>query len=197
MTEEAVQEAYDARYSTESPDLEYNASHILVETEEEALALIEELDGGADFAELAREHSTGPSGPNGGSLFPGTNALFPTRMPGLVIGSAPFQFALRGARPNQPTIFRIAFPGGPGGGGGLCDLTRRIIASPFDIPDFTSASGGASVTIPIPCDPQLIGELFYGQWITVNPGIPLSCPFPGLSGLEIAASTVVQYEIGG
>ena len=34
----------------------------------EAEALIAELDGGADFAELAREKSTGPSGPNGGSL---------------------------------------------------------------------------------------------------------------------------------
>ena len=47
---------------------EYNASHILVETEEEAQALVTELEGGADFAELAREKSTGPSGPNGGEL---------------------------------------------------------------------------------------------------------------------------------
>jgi len=48
--------------------VEFNASHILVETEEEAQALIEALDGGADFAELAQEKSTGPSGPNGGQL---------------------------------------------------------------------------------------------------------------------------------
>ncbi len=33
-----------------------------------AFALVAELEGGADFAELAREHSTGPSGPNGGQL---------------------------------------------------------------------------------------------------------------------------------
>jgi len=40
----------------------------VVETEEEAQSLVEELNGGADFAELAKEHSTGPSGPNGGEL---------------------------------------------------------------------------------------------------------------------------------
>ena len=44
------------------------ASHILVETEEEAKAIIDQLKDGADFAELAREKSTGPSGPSGGSL---------------------------------------------------------------------------------------------------------------------------------
>ena len=40
----------------------------LVETEEDAQALIEELEGGADFAELAMQNSTGPSGPSGGEL---------------------------------------------------------------------------------------------------------------------------------
>ncbi|MDJ0710125.1 MAG: peptidylprolyl isomerase [Woeseiaceae bacterium] len=47
---------------------EYKARHILVETEEAAVALIAELDGGADFVELAKEKSTGPSGPSGGDL---------------------------------------------------------------------------------------------------------------------------------
>lgn len=47
---------------------EYKASHILVETEAEAAILIEQLDAGADFAALAREFSTGPTGPNGGDL---------------------------------------------------------------------------------------------------------------------------------
>ncbi|MES9970746.1 MAG: peptidylprolyl isomerase [Candidatus Thiodiazotropha sp.] len=36
--------------------------------QQEASALIEKLDGGADFAELAKEHSTGPTGKNGGDL---------------------------------------------------------------------------------------------------------------------------------
>lgn len=65
---EELQAEYDAQYGNVEPVTEYNASHILVETEEEAQALIEELEGGADFAALAQEHSTGPSGPNGGQL---------------------------------------------------------------------------------------------------------------------------------
>jgi len=68
VTEEALQEAYNARFADAEPELEYNANHILVETEEEALALITELEGGADFETLAKEKSTGPSGPNGGAL---------------------------------------------------------------------------------------------------------------------------------
>lgn len=68
VTEEDVQAEYDAQYGDAAPATEYNASHILVETEEEAQSLIEELEGGADFAELAQEYSTGPSGPNGGQL---------------------------------------------------------------------------------------------------------------------------------
>lgn len=68
VTDEAVQNAYDTAYGDAEPATEYNAAHILVETEEEAQSLIEELEGGADFAELARENSTGPSGPSGGAL---------------------------------------------------------------------------------------------------------------------------------
>lgn len=69
VTEEALQQAYEARFADADPVTEYNASHILVETEEEALALVEEARAeGADFAALAQENSTGPSGPSGGSL---------------------------------------------------------------------------------------------------------------------------------
>lgn len=68
MTDEALQEAYNRLYGDVDPETEYNASHILVETEEEAAALVTELEGGADFAELAKEKSTGPSGPRGGEL---------------------------------------------------------------------------------------------------------------------------------
>jgi peptidyl-prolyl cis-trans isomerase C len=66
--EAKIKAAYDAEYANAEPTQEWNASHILVETEEEAAALIEELGAGADFAELAREKSTGPSGPNEGEL---------------------------------------------------------------------------------------------------------------------------------
>jgi peptidyl-prolyl cis-trans isomerase C len=68
VTEEALQEAYDARFANAEPKTEYNAAHILVETEEAAQAIKEEIAGGADFAEVAKEKSTGPSGPNGGDL---------------------------------------------------------------------------------------------------------------------------------
>jgi peptidyl-prolyl cis-trans isomerase C len=68
VSDEDLQAAYDAKYADFQPQDEFNASHILVETREEAEAVIEELEGGADFAELAKDKSTGPSGPNGGSL---------------------------------------------------------------------------------------------------------------------------------
>lgn len=44
------------------------ARHILVDTEEEANAIYNDLTAGADFATTAQEKSTGPSGPNGGNL---------------------------------------------------------------------------------------------------------------------------------
>ncbi|WP_170771443.1 peptidylprolyl isomerase [Ruegeria lacuscaerulensis] len=68
LTDEAIQAAYDAQYADFQGADEYNASHILVETEEEANEIKAQLDDGADFAQLAREKSTGPSGPNGGEL---------------------------------------------------------------------------------------------------------------------------------
>jgi len=63
-----LQAAYDARFEGVQQGMEFNASHILVETEEEAVAVKTLLDGGADFAASARTNSTGPSGPSGGEL---------------------------------------------------------------------------------------------------------------------------------
>jgi len=67
-SDEALQQAYQSEYGGATDETEYRASHILVETEEEAQALVEEIAGGANFAALAQEHSTGPSGPSGGEL---------------------------------------------------------------------------------------------------------------------------------
>lgn len=68
VTDADLQAAYDERYAEFEPVKEFNASHILVGTQEEAQAIIDELEGGADFAELAKEKSTGPSSTSGGSL---------------------------------------------------------------------------------------------------------------------------------
>lgn len=69
LTDERIQAAYDEAYPDDaSGPVEYHAAHILVETEEEAQAIIEQLNDGAEFAQLARDESTGPSGPNGGDL---------------------------------------------------------------------------------------------------------------------------------
>jgi len=79
LTDEALQEAYNTRFADAIPAQEYNAAHILVETEEEALAIKTDLDGGADFAATAKDKSTGPSGPNGGSLgWFGKGAMVPS-----------------------------------------------------------------------------------------------------------------------
>jgi peptidyl-prolyl cis-trans isomerase C len=63
-----LQIAYDARFEGVEPEREFNASHILVATEEEAIEIKTMIADGADFAETAQERSTGPSGPNGGNL---------------------------------------------------------------------------------------------------------------------------------
>lgn len=63
-----VDKLYQEQFIEKDMGQEFKASHILVETEEAAQDLVGQLEGGADFAELAREHSTGPSGPSGGDL---------------------------------------------------------------------------------------------------------------------------------
>lgn len=68
LGDEELQAAYDAQYGEVEPTVEFNAAHILLETEENAQAMITALEAGDDFAELAAEHSIGPSGPNGGAL---------------------------------------------------------------------------------------------------------------------------------
>lgn len=65
--EAAIQAAYDSEYANNTTT-EYKARHILVKEQEEAKKLIGQLDEGADFAELAQQHSTGPTGKNGGDL---------------------------------------------------------------------------------------------------------------------------------
>lgn len=68
VSEEELAAEYEAVYGEAQPTTEYNAAHILVESEDQARGLVEELANGADFTELAQEYSIGPSGPNGGAL---------------------------------------------------------------------------------------------------------------------------------
>ena len=50
------------------PAPEFNAAHILVDSEEKAKALKAEIDGGKDFAEVAKANSSDGSAANGGDL---------------------------------------------------------------------------------------------------------------------------------
>lgn len=69
VTDEALQAAYDAKYTAAPAEQEFNAAHILVDSEEKAKDLKSQIDGGADFAELAKANSTDTgSGANGGDL---------------------------------------------------------------------------------------------------------------------------------
>ena len=64
----AIEAAYERFVADSDSREEISARHILVNSEEEALGLIDKLKEGADFSELAKEFSTGPSGPKGGDL---------------------------------------------------------------------------------------------------------------------------------
>ncbi len=72
ITEKVTDAQIEARYkdllAKNPPAKQVRARHILVKTKEEAEAVIKELDGGGDFVKLAKEKSTGPSGPRGGDL---------------------------------------------------------------------------------------------------------------------------------
>lgn len=65
-SDEDAKKLYDEQMG--EPMKEFKARHILVKEQEEAEAIIKLLDSGSDFSELAREKSTGPSGPSGGEL---------------------------------------------------------------------------------------------------------------------------------
>ena len=67
VSEAELRLAYDKNIDQLSGP-QYKARHILLSSHGEALAVIEELNRGQNFEQLAIERSTGPSGPNGGDL---------------------------------------------------------------------------------------------------------------------------------
>jgi len=68
LTDEALKQTYDEAVKSMSGQEEVRARHIMVEGEDEAKAIIEQLKGGADFAKLAKEKSKDPGAAEGGDL---------------------------------------------------------------------------------------------------------------------------------
>jgi peptidyl-prolyl cis-trans isomerase C len=69
LSEAALKKRYDEMVKGMAATEELKASHILLANESDAKAVIKELDGGGDFAKLAKEKSKDPtSGANGGDL---------------------------------------------------------------------------------------------------------------------------------
>lgn len=68
VTDEAVRARYDKQVAETPPTNEVRARHIIVETREEAEAIIKELDAGGDFEAIAREKSKDGAAAQGGDL---------------------------------------------------------------------------------------------------------------------------------
>ncbi len=68
VTDEEVRARYDKEIAAAPPVNEVRASHILVDSKEKAEEIIKQLDGGADFATLAKENSKDGSANEGGDL---------------------------------------------------------------------------------------------------------------------------------
>lgn len=62
-----IQKEYDEKFAGTGSD-EYKARHILTKSEDKAKEIIQKLKDGGSFEELAKEYSTGPTGPKGGDL---------------------------------------------------------------------------------------------------------------------------------
>jgi peptidyl-prolyl cis-trans isomerase C len=68
VTPDAEQKLYEEAVKPMGAEEEVHARHILVETEDEAKAILEQIKGGADFAALAKEKSKDPGASDGGDL---------------------------------------------------------------------------------------------------------------------------------
>src|SRR5690348_2821267 len=67
-TDDAMKKVYEDASKQISGEQEVHARHILVETEDEAKAIEDELKKGGDFAELAKKKSKDPGSADGGDL---------------------------------------------------------------------------------------------------------------------------------
>lgn len=120
VTETEVRARYDKEIAAAPPVNEVRASHILVKSEDEAKAIIADLDQGGDFEAIAKEKSQDPgSGASGGDLgFFGPGRMVPefeTAAMALEVGEytkAPVQsqfgwhvIKATDKRPQQPPAF--------------------------------------------------------------------------------------------
>ena len=67
VSDKELKKIYDKQIGGADPK-EFKARHILVKEEAKAKELITELNDGANFEDVAKKESTGPSGKNGGDL---------------------------------------------------------------------------------------------------------------------------------
>jgi len=68
VSDAAIAAAYKAQYAGKPGPEQVEARHILVKTQAEAQAIIEQLNHGANFAKLAQKDSIDPGAANGGEL---------------------------------------------------------------------------------------------------------------------------------
>ena len=68
LTEEALQQTYNEAVKSVGGQEEVRARHILVDNEDEAKAILDQIKGGSDFATLAKEKSKDPGSAEGGDL---------------------------------------------------------------------------------------------------------------------------------
>jgi peptidyl-prolyl cis-trans isomerase C len=68
ISDEALHQTYDDAVKSSGGQEEVRARHILVENEDEAKAILDQLKGGGDFAALAKEKSKDPGAAEGGDL---------------------------------------------------------------------------------------------------------------------------------
>ena len=68
LTEEQLKKHFQKYLISNSESDEIRARHILLQTQEQAIEIIRQLNQGGDFENLARMFSTGPSGKKGGDL---------------------------------------------------------------------------------------------------------------------------------
>lgn len=68
VTDSSLHAKYDAEVANKAGEEEVHARHILVNSEDEAKKIIEQLNHGADFAALAKKDSKDPAAQNGGDL---------------------------------------------------------------------------------------------------------------------------------